>query len=55
MDLKNIFNEVIFSAAVDTVKELVLAAIKASADLRGADSGETLSAQMQRLLFGRQI
>ena len=37
MDLKNIFNEVIFSAAVDTVKELVLAAIKASADLRGAN------------------
>ena len=37
MDLKNIFGDVLFSAAVSTVKELVLEAIKAKIDLRSAD------------------
>ena len=37
MDLKNIAGNVVFSVNVETVKELVLAAIKAGADLRSAD------------------
>ena len=37
MDLKNIFGDVIFSATAKTVKDLVLEAIKHSANLRSAD------------------
>jgi Family of unknown function (DUF5758)/Pentapeptide repeats (8 copies) len=40
MDLKNNFGVVLFSAAVVTIKDLVVAAVKARADLRGADLRE---------------
>jgi hypothetical protein len=37
MDLRNIYGTVIFSAAVSTIKDLVIEAIKQHANLRGAD------------------
>lgn len=37
MDLKNIFGEVIFSCAVDTIKELVVEAVKKRANLSSAN------------------
>ena len=37
MDLKNIWGTILFSAAVQTVKELLIAAVKSRADLSGAD------------------
>ena len=37
MDLKNIFGDVIVSAAVSTIKDLVIAAVRAKANLRAAD------------------
>ena len=37
MDLKNIGGTILFSAAVQTVKELLIAAVKSGANLYGAD------------------
>ena len=37
MDLKDIYGTILFSAAADTIKELLIEAVKKGADLQGAD------------------
>jgi len=37
MDIKNIYGTILFSAAVNTIKELVFTAVKQGADLQGAN------------------